>query len=344
MSPLLSIISAIVSGILNGSYAAPMKLTKKWEWENIWLLYSLPALIILPWLMALFTVTDLLEVYRNTDSTVIIETFLFGAGWGLGAVAFGLGLHMVGLSLGYTVMMGIIAVTGTLIPMLVREPGSLLTFKGMIINIALLITVGGVILCGLAGKARERSVQSAEKEKKSRTKFKWGLLVCLIAGVFSAMLNLAFDLGAPIAESARIVLGEKSSSFRENNAIWCLVLTGGFIPNFLYCSYLLIRKGTWRKYNQSGTGLYWVWGCIMGVIFIGSIMFYGLAASNLGKLGTTVGWLIFISSAILTGNLWGVVTGEWEGVSKEARNQMLKGSLLLIVSVLLVSIGNYFFN
>ena len=146
MSSLLSIISAIVSGILNGSYAAPMKLTKKWEWENIWLLYSLPALIILPWLMALFTVTDLLEVYRNTDSIVIIETFLFGVGWGLGSVAFGLGLYMVGLSLGYTIMMGVIAVTGSLIPMLVHEPGSLLTFKGMIINIALLIAVGGVVL------------------------------------------------------------------------------------------------------------------------------------------------------------------------------------------------------
>ena len=344
MSSLLSIISAIVSGILNGSYAAPMKLTKKWEWENIWLLYSLPALIILPWLMALFTVTDLLEVYRNTDSIVIIETFLFGVGWGLGSVAFGLGLYMVGLSLGYTIMMGVIAVTGSLIPMLVHEPGSLLTFKGMIISIALLITVGGVVLCGLAGKARERSMQPAERGKKNQAKFKWGLFVCLVAGVFSAMLNLAFDFGSPIAESARIVLGGKSSSFRENNAIWCLVLTGGFIPNFLYCSYLLIRKGTWRKYNQSGTGLYWVWGCIMGVIFISSILFYGLAASNLGRLGTTVGWLIFVSSAILTGNLWGIVTGEWEGVSKETRNQMLKGSLLLIGAVVMVSIGNYALN
>ena len=57
-----------------------------------------------------------------------------------------------------------------------------------------------------------------------------------------------------------------------------------------------------------------------------------------------MGWLIFVSSAILTGNLWGIVTGEWEGVSKETRNQMLKGSLLLIGAVVMVSIGNYALN
>lgn len=341
MSGFLSILLAVFSGVLNGSYAAPMKLTKKWEWENIWLLFSFPALVLFPSLFAMITVPDLLNVYRDMPSGVLWQTFLFGAGWGLGSVSFGLALYMVGLSLGYTIMMGIIAVAGSLVPMLVHDASGLLTARGGVILSAILIAIGGVILCGTAGMIREQAAQDASTGKKS-SRFLVGLLVCLFAGVFSAMLNLAFDFGAPIAEAAQASLSQGNSSFRANNAIWCLALLGGFGPNCLYCVYLLVHKGTWKNFRISGTGGYWLWACFMGLIFTGSIMLYGLSASNLGKLGTTVGWLIFVIVAILMANLWGVITKEWKGVPQKAHNRMLEGSLLLISSVVLMSIGNHF--
>ena len=77
----------------------------------------------------------------------------------------------------------------------------------------------------------------------------------------------------------------------------------------------------------------------MGAIWIGCIMLYGAGASNLGKLGTTIGWLILMAVTVLTGNIWGVATGEWKTAPAKARLRMAQGVLLLIGSVALVSVG-----
>ncbi len=43
-------------GLLNGSFAAPMKRLSVWRWENIWLVYSIVGLLILPWAIAQTTI------------------------------------------------------------------------------------------------------------------------------------------------------------------------------------------------------------------------------------------------------------------------------------------------
>jgi len=341
MSISIGIAAAVTSGLLNGSFAVPMKLNVKWEWENTWLLYSVSALIAFPLIIALWTVPELLSIYRDTPGTVLMQTFLFGVGWGLGAVTFGLGLHMVGLSLGYTITIGVIAVTGSLIPMLVHNPASLLTAGGAVIILAMLVTVGGVALCGTAGMIRDKSLRQNQQGQCRRPQFKLGFLVCLLSGVLSAMLNLAFDSGAPIAEVAKTHLGQLATAFRANNAIWLLTLSGGFIPNFLYCGYLLLNKGSLKKYGESETVFHWLRAFLMGAIWIGCIVLYGAGASSLGKLGTTVGWLILMAVTVLIGNLWGVITGEWKAVPGKARQRMSQGLALLLGSVMLVGLGRF---
>ena len=77
----------------------------------------------------------------------------------------------------------------------------------------------------------------------------------------------------------------------------------------------------------------------MGALFFSSVMCYGWAASALGSIGSTVGWIIFMSGAILMANFWGMMAGEWKGTSKQAKKYMLFGSLLLILTFILVSYG-----
>jgi L-rhamnose-H+ transport protein len=349
LATLVGIMSAMIAGLLNGSFAVPMKRTIRWEWENTWLMWAVWALIIVPWLLTVTTIPEPLSVYRNSPSGVLIRTFLFGAGWGCGAVTFGLGLYMVGLSLGFSVIIGITAVTGALIPMLVVSPASILTVGGMVIILAMLVTVGGVGLCGLAGIIREgsrlagsqASFQDRQSESADHFKFKWGFLVCLASGVLNAMLNLAFVFGSPIAEVAKTYLGQTGVSFRANNAIWSLALLGAFITNLLYCGMLLLRKGSWKKYSQPGTGIYWFWTFLMGTIWMSGVALYGAGASSLGKLGATVAWIILMATTVLVGNVWGILSGEWKGTPKKARQRMVQGLILLVSSIVLVSLGRY---
>ena len=36
----LDFVTILVAGIMNGSFAVPMKWTRHWAWENIWLAWS----------------------------------------------------------------------------------------------------------------------------------------------------------------------------------------------------------------------------------------------------------------------------------------------------------------
>ncbi|MBU4211920.1 MAG: hypothetical protein L6437_11615 [Kiritimatiellae bacterium] len=63
MNSTLGFALAVAAGVLNGSFALPMKRTTKWAWENTWLMWTLSALLILPWATAFATVPHLWDVY-----------------------------------------------------------------------------------------------------------------------------------------------------------------------------------------------------------------------------------------------------------------------------------------
>ncbi|NOY57375.1 MAG: hypothetical protein GXO75_00380 [Calditrichaeota bacterium] len=339
MSAIFGVLASVVSGLLNGSFAVPMKKTLKWEWENTWLIYALTAMIFYPVVMTLLFVPNLIGIYQQTPSNVLWWTFLFGVGWGIGSLMFGLGLHLVGLSLGYTIMIGVIAVAGALVPMLSHHPELLFTRGGLVIMMAMFIMVVGVIRCGLAGKIREQNSNQTNRTKKTEPSFAIGILICILAGVLSSMLNFAFYFGSPIINIAKIYLGASTTNFQLNHTVWFITLTGGFVPFLIYCGYLLIKNDSWRKYSEYRTGSYWFWAFLMGTLWTGAIVLYGISASSLGELGTTIGWLVLMAITVLVANIWGIFTGEWKNVPKKARIFMWQGLVLLIFSVLLVGWG-----
>ena len=82
----MGILLGLVSGLLLGSFALPMKKLRAWNWENTWVMYSFWATIVLPLLLALFTIPDLANVYTGVSPAVVVSVFLFGAGWGVANV------------------------------------------------------------------------------------------------------------------------------------------------------------------------------------------------------------------------------------------------------------------
>jgi L-rhamnose-H+ transport protein len=80
----------------------------------------------------------------------------------------------------------------------------------------------------------------------------------------------------------------------------------------------------------------------MGFLWFLSITLYGVGASNLGKLGTTIGWLILMACTVIVGNLWGWLTGEWENAPQKAQQKMKVGLLLLFLSVVMVAVARFY--
>lgn len=340
MGLFIGLFSSIVAGILNGSFAAPMKKIKHWEWENTWFIYAVVALLLLPVVTGFMSVPNLMDVYARAGHHVILATLVTGFLYGIGSLTFGLGLYLAGLSMGYSVMIGIIAVTGSLVPMLILSPESIATTGGIVILLAMAVCLAGVIYCARAGSLREQS-QATNEPSKSKKSFKMALIVCIISGLFSAMLNISLVVGLPIADLAVIHLEGPLSAFRSYNAVWLLTLVGAFIPYIFYCVFLFVKNRSAQKYASEP--LNFMRAAFMGLIWFTCIALYGAGASQLGRLGTTVGWIILMAVTVIVGNLWGFFTGEWDNSPATAKVTMAKGITLLLLSVVMVAIGRLYY-
>jgi L-rhamnose-H+ transport protein len=67
---------------------------------------------------------------------------------------------------------------------------------------------------------------------------------------------------------------------------------------------------------------------------------YGAGASKLGRWGAVVGWPLFISLSIVTGNLWGISRGEWRGTPARARHLLNLGLAVLLIAVVTIALSN----
>ncbi len=335
------IMLAVLSGILNGSYVVPVKLMKNWAWENTWSCFAISGLFIIPWCFALYFIPDVGGILSSSSVKTIVTVFLFGLGWGIGAIAFVMALRLIGFSLGYTLMMGLIAVIGALVPLLVQNPSAFLTPGGKIILLSLMVTVVGILFCGSAGKTREISNQTESSQTTlNKSNFTKGLILCFVSGLFSSMLNFSFEFGAPLSDLAITQLGSEANAFQANSIIWAIALSGGFVAFLGYSFYLFAKNNTAYKFFDKNTLFNFFLAFSMGFIFYGSVLCYGWAAFALGEAGTTIGWVIFTAGAIITANIWGLLSSEWKGVPMRAINKMVLGTIMLIGAVVLVSYGN----
>lgn len=56
---------------------------------NLFIAGFLMALILVPWPLAILTISELREVYTIVPVSIIVLALLFEAGWGIGGIYFG---------------------------------------------------------------------------------------------------------------------------------------------------------------------------------------------------------------------------------------------------------------
>ncbi|MGA3323449.1 MAG: L-rhamnose/proton symporter RhaT [Terriglobia bacterium] len=327
------VLGVLSGGLLNGSWVLPMKRLRAWRWENTWLVYSVGGLTVLPWAAALMTVPHLNDAFNRTSELSLVKILVFGFGWGIGSVLFGLGVSRLGLAVGYGVILGLIAPIGTFLPLVVLHPERLWTRQGQALIAGTLMAVTGIVLLAIAGRRREGEAKPLTPMVQSG--FLIGMTICILSGIFSPMLNFSFVFGQDLQQQA-LVLGARPSM--AANAIWALALSAGFVANAGYCVYLLQRNHSWHLFALSKSpASYWIGACLMGVICFGSFLLYGIGATTLGPLGGIVGWPLFVSMSLITSNFWGALTGEWRGASRRSYGYSLLGIAFLIVAVAIIS-------
>ena len=314
-SGMLLVISA---GFFQGSFMAPSKWIRGWAWENYWLIFAITAYLICPWLLAFITIPGLFDVYAGAPLKALVAALVFGSGWGIGAVTFGLGVNALGLALGFAVILGVAATAGAIIP-LFFAPVS--TAQGVLIGGALTLMLAGVWVCSYAGKWKQRStgIQS----------YRRGLAICIASGLLSACGNLGFAFGGAITERAEL-LGVPTAT--APNVLWTLLTFPLFLCNSGYSIYLLRKNKTVANFGTLA-GRNASLSVLMGVAWMAGIGLYGMGARNLGPLGASLGWGILMSSMVLVANLFGIFTGEWSEAPRASKRMLGNGVMLLILAI-----------
>jgi len=78
----------------------------------------------------------------------------------------------------------------------------------------------------------------------------------------------------------------------------------------------------------------------MGVLWMAAFALYGMSASYLGPLGTSIGWGLFQIFMIMTATLSGICTGEWKNVPGFATLLLGLGLTCLTGATVLLALGN----
>ena len=340
----LGVLVILLGSTANSAFGLGLKFTRSWKWEHIWLLFSVTAMIVIPWLLGLLTVESLFAVLAAAEARDLLLVFLFGMGWGVGSVLYGLALRMVGLALSYAIVMGLTAAVGTMAPFLLLHWDDFLTFKGMVISGGVLLVVAGVLLSAWAGKLREESPgrvkepgESSETaaEESTRSALLLGLLVAALSGILSPMLNLSFAYGIRLADQA-VLLG--TSPAMASNVIWVVALTAGFLVNAGYCVYLIVKGRSWHIFR--GQTFHYGVGVAMGVLWVSGVVTYGIGGSMLGGLREVIGWPMASAMSIIAATFWGALSGEWTGASRKSMAVMGVSILVLSASMFLIGWTN----
>jgi L-rhamnose-H+ transport protein len=335
MPLLIGFLLVLLAALLQGTFVLPMTLVRQWSWEHTWAAFSLLGMFVFNWIITFLLVPNIFAVYSASPVKDLAVLALFGLGWGVGAVLFGLGMKRLGMALGYPIIMGLIASLGALIPLLLFFPQSLFTSKGLFLLAGMALVIFGIALCSIAGTRRTASEGKSAATRSNTIKI--GLAIAIFAGILSCLPNVGMAFGGNVIQAAASLGVSPASS---GNTIWALLFTLGGVANLAYCLYLIISKRTmgqyWNREMPRNLGL----SAGMALMWIGSFYLYGAGAAKLGRWGAIAGWPLFISLSIVVGNLWGLWRGEWQGAPALARRLLNQGLLVLIVAVVTVALSN----
>ena len=333
MQPGLGIILIFSAGLASGSFAVPSKRITRWSWNNVWLVYCCCAFGVMPLLLAAAFAPGVLWRVIPEDPRQVALVTGFGVLWGFGALLFGISLPRLGIAISNSLVSGTTVLAGSMGPLLVGaavldQRGLARLFQG------LLVLMAGIILCALASVVRD-----GNRPQKSLTgrrgKPLAGVLVAVTGGILSSMLNVGFAYGAGLGARARS-LGY--TPLLANLAIWIPLLFGGLLVNLAYTTWRIQREHGWRPYLVAASWPGdWLKSASMATLWLGAILLYGAGASLAGQRGTVYGWALIVGVSIFASSAWGVQTGEWQGAPRRALSLMSAGTLLLLVSFVLLA-------
>ncbi|MBF4507820.1 L-rhamnose/proton symporter RhaT [Flavobacterium sp. JLP] len=354
MESLLGIIFHSIGGFSSGSFYMPFKKVKNWAWESYWLVGGFFSWLIVPPIAAYLTIPNFTEIIVHAAPSVKALAFIMGLIWGVGGLTYGLGVRYLGMSLGNSITLGFCSAFGALIPPIyyhfntVEGKESISDMfsnsGGQMVLAGVLICIIGIAILGKAGMLKEKDFATGHEDKDKDFNLVKGLIIAIISGVLSSFFNFGIEAAKPMAavanEAWKLANPNQGEFLFQNNVSYIVILWGGLTTNFIWCLYLNFKNKTFSDYVNTQTPIAKnvMFSAIAGTMWFLQFFFYGMGESKLGNGASS--WILHMSTIILTANFWGFYLKEWKGVSKKTFRTFLWGIGLIMLSIVIVGIGN----
>jgi L-rhamnose-H+ transport protein len=343
-NPLLGTGLHALGGISASTCYLPSNGTRKWSWGTFWIVQACFAWFIIPGVLGLLTVPGFLKILSEAPSGALWGAFLLGAVYGFGGMSFGLAIKHIGYSLTYTISIGISAVLGTIIPLIVfgglteyfLKPGGNIVLTGMIISVV------GVALCGWAGFMKEKDIAGSQ-DTVVKFNMSTGLLLAIVGGVLSGVFNVSLEFGQPIADIA----ARNGAGYFEGNAKLIVSTSGCLMVNLVWFIILGIKNKTLKEFTaKSGLSATrriknFGWSAFAGSLWTMQFFFYGLGHVRMGNF-QFVSWVIHMSMLIFFSYVVGVIMKEWKAVKRGTYLTLVIALLTLVISFVITTYGSVY--
>lgn len=330
----------LLGALCGGSFGLPSKYTPKdTPWEVLWGPFFFLVTLVIPLLIAPAVVKDLGGIYTRVGWGTLVPALVFGFLWGLGSMTLGMSFAFIGLSLAYALNYGAQIIFGSLMPLLLFDPDQILTPHGSVILAGVAVCVAGVVVSGRAGILKDRSLRQTNAPAPEAAARQPRMLVGLGIGVLSGILCACYAVASGYAGPIGAEAGKDNPAWAAAWAVTAIILWGGAVSSCLYCAVQLTRNRTWGRLVGDGAGRVLGLAAVMAVLHDAAIFFFGLGWIRLGGLGVPVGYPVFMSFAIIVGNIHGFRTGEWKQASRQSIGWLMAGIGLLIVGVCILAAG-----
>lgn len=336
MEILAGFVTVFFAGSIMGTNLVPLKWIRVWKWENFWFVYSIMSLLVVPFCIAFIFVPHLAVVYESIPLKTMARPFFYGMLWGVAQLGAGISVDKIGLALTGSILNGLCAALGTLTPLILLHSELLSKPSGQLLLLGTAVMLLGVALCGWAGYQREKTQPLPPGAVRSGKTYLLVMILCVVSGFLAALLNIALAFGGDIVQLAR---AQGAPASWAVFAVWPIALLGGLVVNLGYGVYLMARNKTWRNFAanpvEAGAAI------LGGSIWMIAIAIYSTGTVYLGILGVSVGWALFNITLIVSGNLAGLLTGEWKSIARRIFTVNVAGVGVLLVATVIMAAANY---
>ncbi|SIT02395.1 L-rhamnose-proton symport protein (RhaT) [Zobellia uliginosa] len=338
---LLAFFWVLLAAIMLGFYAFPSKYVKGYGVENLWGSFWLFAMIIVPVLASFILVNGLGETFAQVPSSVFVGIFFLSMLWGIGNLLWGISISKIGMALGFSLLIGVATLVGSMLPFFMGNLDQLNTTAGRVIVLGIFIIMGGIVLNGKAGLLREANADTASDTSSSKH-MKTGIIMCIVGGICAAGFNLSYHVADTIGQIGRI------SQEQFGNEPWIARLAvmlpsfiGSGVVTVLYFAYKLNQSKSWHKFASPSSRKNILLIVVMALVYVASLLIYGLGAYSLGALGTSVGFAVFQTGCIMIANILGLFSGEWTNAGKRSKYFLYSGLLVMTLGITVIAYGNF---